>query len=48
MNVSWRANHKCDQLNPTSKPSLVFAQPQTIEHLPVSDIWSFHAQLSAH
>ena len=35
-------------LNPTSNPSLVFAQLQTIEHLPESDNWIFHAQLCAH
>jgi len=39
---------KCDDLNPTSNPSLVFAQPQTIKYLPVSDNWIFHARLSAH
>jgi len=40
------ANDKCDDLNPTSNPSLVFAQRQTIEHLPVSYSWTFHAQFS--
>ena len=42
------ANDKCDELNPTSNPSLVFAQFQTIEHLPESDNWIFHAQLCAY
>jgi len=42
------ANDKYDDLNPTSNPSLVFAQPQTIKHLPVSENWIYHAQLSAH
>jgi len=41
------ANDKCDDLNPARNPSLVFAQPQTIQHLPVSDNWICHAQLSA-
>jgi len=35
-------------LNPTSNPWLVFAQLQTIEHLPVSDNWILHAQLCVH
>jgi len=39
---------KNDELRPTSNPSLVFAQPQTIAHLPASDNCAFHAQLSAH
>jgi len=47
------ANDKCDgrhsdDLNPTSNPWLAFAQPQTIQHLPVSDNWIFHAQLCAY
>jgi len=42
------ANGKCDKLNPTSNHSLVFAQTQIIEHLPVRTNWTFHAQPSAH
>jgi len=37
-----------DDLNPTSNPLFVFAQLQTIEHLPESDNWIFQAQLCAH
>ena len=42
------ANDKRDELNPTTNPSLGFAQPQTFEHLPVSNNWTFHIQLKAH
>jgi len=42
------ANDKRDDFNPASNHSLIVAQPQTIEHLSVSDNWTFHVQLSAH
>jgi len=48
MKVWYSANDKRDELNPTTNPSLGFAQPQTFEHLPVSNNWTFHIQLKAH
>ena len=37
MKLGGAAKDKCDELNVTSNPSLIYAQPQSTEHMPVSD-----------
>ena len=39
------ANDKRDVLNPMNNHSLVFSQPETIEHSLSSDNWIVHAQM---